>query len=80
MSNMLNLLLSPIYRIGAIVVAVLSVIAAIYSKGRADASARAKVAAYKETQDAIEKATAARNRADLAPPDRLRVNDGFRRD
>lgn len=77
---MLNFILSPIYRIGAIVVAVLSAIAIIYSKGRSDASARAKITAYKETQDAIEKATRARQRVATTPAERLRDNDGYRRD
>jgi hypothetical protein len=77
---MLSLLLSPIYRIGAIVLAVLSAIAVIYGKGRSDASASSKIKAYKETQDAIEKASRARERVANAPAERLRDNDGFRRD
>ena len=77
---LLNLLLSPIYRIAAGVVAVLAFLAVIYGKGRSDASANAKLKNYKDTQDAIEKATRARTRVNAAPAERLRDNDGFRRD
>lgn len=77
---MLTLLLSPLYRIGAIVVAIFAAIAVIYGKGRSDASSNARLKTYKETQDAIEKASTARIRSNAAPIERLRDNDGYRRD
>ena len=77
---MFSFLLNPLYKIGAILVVIFSVLATIYGKGRADASANAKIAGYKETQDAIEKATRARSRSDAADPKRLHDNDGYRRD
>lgn len=80
MGFLINLFISPIYRIGALVLAVLSAVAVIYGKGRSDASGAAKIKAYKETQDAIEKASRARAAAASAPDQRLRDNDGFRRD
>lgn len=78
---MLTLLLSPLYRFLGILGAVLLAIAAIYGKGRGDASKAAKLKNYKETQDAIEKANEARSSADVdfALTGRLR-DDGYRRD
>lgn len=73
---MLTLLLSPLYRMLAIVVAIFAAIGAIYAKGRADAADRLKIKSYKETQDAIEKATAARRGAAAGG---LRDDDGFKR-
>lgn len=73
---MLNLFLSPIYRVLALVGAALVAIGAIYAKGRSDASARIKIKSYKETQDAIEAATNARRRAATGG---LRDDDGFKR-
>lgn len=77
---MLNYFLSPFYKIGALIAIIFAVLAAIYSKGRSDAAAKAEIKGYKETQDAIEKATTARRSVDAAPADRLRDDDGFRRD
>jgi hypothetical protein len=74
---MISFLLSPIYRIAGIVAAVLIAIGAIYSKGRSDANSRNKLKDYKATQDAIEKATAARRAANASG---LHNNDGYKRD
>lgn len=77
----INLFLSPVYRIAALVGAVLVAIGAIYAKGRSDANARSTLRNYKETQDAIERASHARRTADQRNVgERLRDNDGFRRD
>lgn len=73
---MLSLLLSPLYRMLAIAAAILAAIGAIYAKGRSDAAARLKIKSYKETQDAIEKATAARR---ASASGGLRDDDGFKR-
>lgn len=73
---MFSLLLSPLYRMLAIGAAVFAAIGAIYAKGRSDAAARHKIQSYKETQDAIDKATAARRDAAAR---RLRDDDGFKR-
>lgn len=73
---MINLILSPFYKAAAIVVAVLAAIGAIYAKGRSDAAEKLKVKSYKETQDAIEKAAAARRDAATRG---LRDDDGFKR-
>lgn len=74
---MISFLLSPLYRVLGIVAAVILAIGAVYTKGRSDASARDKLKNYKATQDAIEKATAARRAANASG---LHNNDGFRRD
>lgn len=73
---MLTFLLSPLYRMLAIGAAVLAAIGAIYAKGRSDAAARLKIKSYQETQDAIEKATAARRGAAARG---LRDDDGYKR-
>lgn len=77
---MLSFLLSPLYRFAAIAAVIFSAIAVIYSKGRSDASAKAKLQTYKETQDAIERASRARSRVYSSPSERLHDNDGHRRD
>jgi hypothetical protein len=74
---LINFLLSPVYRIGGIILAIMIAIGAVYTKGRADAANRNKLKSYKATQDAIEKATAARRDANASG---LHNNDGFRRD
>ena len=73
---MLGWLLSPFYRMALIAGAALAAVGAIYAKGRGDATARIKLKSYKETQDAIEKATDARRRAAAGG---LRDDDGFKR-
>jgi hypothetical protein len=73
-------MISRIYAWLAAAAAIVVGLGAIYSKGRSDANNRSKIKVYKETQDAIEKATRARNAVDRASPDRLRDNDGFGRD
>jgi hypothetical protein len=77
---MLSFLLSPLYRVGAIIVVIFSALAVVYGKGRSDASAKAKLKTYKETQDAIERASRARARVLAYPSERLHDNDGHRRD
>lgn len=77
---MFNFILSPLYRFAAAVIAVIGLLAIVYGKGRSDASARNKIQSYKETMDAIESATAARQSAAATPPERLRDSDGYRRD
>lgn len=74
--GILNLLLSPFYKMLAILVAVFAAIGAIYAKGRSDAASRIKIKSYKETQDAIEKASAARRDAASRG---LRDDDGYKR-
>lgn len=71
-----NLLLSPFYRLLAIGAVVLSAIGAIYAKGRSDAASKLKIKSYKETQDAIEKASAARRDAASRG---MRDDDGYKR-
>ena len=73
---MLTLLLSPFYRMVAIGAAILAAVGAIYAKGRRDAADRLRIQSYKETQDAIEKATNARRHAAAGG---LRDDDGFKR-
>lgn len=73
---MLGLLLSPIYRMIAFAVALLAAVGAIYAKGRKDAADRIRIKSYKETQDAIEKAVAARRDAAAGG---VRDDDGFKR-
>lgn len=78
---LLNALMSPVYRIAALLGAVLVAIGAIYAKGRSDANARNTLRNYKETQDAIERSISARRAADQRNVgERLRDDDGFRRD
>lgn len=78
---LLNALMSPVYRIAALVGAVLVAIGAIYAKGRSDANARITLRNYKETQDAIERSISARRSADQRNVgERLRDDDGYRRD
>jgi hypothetical protein len=74
---MIQFLLSPVYRAIGIAAAILLAIGAVYTKGRSDASNRNKLKNYKATQDAIEKATAARRASNASG---LHNNDGFRRD
>lgn len=80
MTWFLTALMSPIYRIAALVGTVVVAIGAIYAKGRADANARNTIRSYKETQDAIEATSRARSAVERLPADRLRDNDGWRRD
>ena len=77
---MLSLFLSPIYRVLAIIGAILVAIGTIYAKGRSDASLKAKARSLEETQDAIERANKARNNS-LSESDRGRLydDDGFKR-
>lgn len=77
---LLNTLISPFYKFAALLGAVLVAIGAIYAKGRSDANSRNTIRNYKETQDAIERTGAARAAVERAPADRLRDNDGWRRD
>jgi len=79
--GLLNLFISPVYRIPALLGALLVAIGAIYAKGRSDATARSTIRQYRETQDEIERATRARRNADARnSPERLRDTDGHRRD
>lgn len=77
---MFSLILSPIYRGLAIAGAALVFLASVYAKGRKDASDRASLKSYRETQDAITKAHEARNRS-ASESDRggLYNDDGFKR-
>lgn len=77
---MLNTLLTPFYKIAAVVAVVFAVLATVYRRG-----SKSGVDSYinkqnKEAQDAIEKASDARIRVSVTPADRLRDSDGFRRD
>jgi Flp pilus assembly protein TadB len=74
------MIMARIYAWLAAAGAILVAIGAIYTKGRSDASNASKLQSYKDTQDAIEKASRARNAVERAPVERLRDNDGFRRD
>jgi hypothetical protein len=76
---MLSFLFSPITRLLGGIMAVLAVIGAIYGKGRRDARQKiegdSNADALRRTQDAIRAGDAVDTR-----PDRLRENDGHRRD
>lgn len=77
----LNALLSPFYRVLAVAGAVLVAIGAIYAKGRSDASTRASLKTYKDTQDAIERSTNARRASERhSASGGLLDDDGYRRD
>lgn len=80
MSWLLSAVMSPVYRLGALIGTVVVAIAAIYAKGRSDANARHTIRSYKETQDAIEATSRARAAVERLPADRLRDNDGWKRD
>ena len=80
MTWLLSAVMSPVYRIAALVGTVLVAIGAIYAKGRSDANSRHTIRSYKETQDAIEATSRARASVERRPADRLRDNDGWRRD
>jgi len=76
---MLNFLLSPIARIGGAVLAVLTVIGAIYGKGRRDARQKLEAENNADILDRTQKAISAGD-AVSRDPSRLRENDGHRRD
>jgi len=80
MTWLLNAALSPIYKFAALLGVVFVAIGAIYAKGRSDANSRNTIRSYKETQDAIEATSRARAAVERAPADRLRDNDGWKRD
>lgn len=80
MTWLLNAFLSPFYKIAAVIGLALVAIGSIYAKGRSDANSRNAIRSYKETQDAIEATSRARAAVERIPADRLRDNDGWRRD
>lgn len=71
-----------VYFLIAAVVASITLVGYVYIKGRSDASAYIITQSLKEDRRVVETATTARRHADVhnAVPDRVRVNDGFRRD
>ena len=73
-------LLSPFYKLAAVIGLALVTIGSIYAKGRSDANSRNAIRSYKETQDAIEATSRARASVERIPADRLRDNDGWKRD
>lgn len=77
---MLNAILAPFYRIAAVVALVLAVLAAVYRKGSTSGVDSYVNKQNKEAQDAIEKADRARIGVAVTPSNRLRDNDGYRRD
>lgn len=77
---MLNLVLSPLYRIAAIAAVVLAVLVAVFRKGQTSAFDSYINKQNKEAEDAVQKANTARTRVDITPADRVRDNDGYRRD
>ena len=77
---MLNVILAPFYRIAAVVALVLAVLAAVYRKGSRSGVDSIVNKQNKEAQDAIEKADRARIGVAVTPSNRLRDNDGYRRD
>ncbi|UQS95240.1 hypothetical protein Pam5_24 [Pseudanabaena phage Pam5] len=72
-------LLAPVWRWIAAAGAAIAAIGAVYLKGRADAKAKAKLEDITNANEIRKAGADARARADTAP-DRLRADDGFRRD
>lgn len=80
MTWLLNAFIGPFYKLAALVGLALVAIGSIYAKGRSDANARNTIRSYKETQDAIEATSHARAVVERIPADRLRRDDGWKRD
>jgi RecA/RadA recombinase len=77
---MLNIILTPFYRIAAIAAVVFAVLAAVYRKGSTSGVDSYVNKQNREAQDAVEKADRARIGVAVTPTNRLRDNDGYRRD
>lgn len=77
---MFNFILAPLYRIAAIAAVVLAILVAVFRKGQTTAFDSFIKKQNKEAEDAIHKAITARTHVDITPADRVRDNDGYRRD
>lgn len=79
MNTVFNLIFSPIGRVLSAVFAVLVAIATIYKKGKSDAEDNIR---EKSSSDTIKRLTNAINASHSvsSDPNKLRENDGFKRD
>lgn len=78
--SVLSILLSPLLRLGALIVSVFASIWAVYSKGRQEGSTTERLKSLEETQSAIEHANKARNSSGVeSDRGRLYDDDGFKR-